>query len=113
MRSFERSAYVVFLIASIIAVVVAISLVIARHVAASRWLASAGLIATITGLFQLQVSELFEKIIQKYSDDQRYPGGPPSHITRQIIDNPDAPVKTGFRNFLFFSPKTGLWIIVI
>ena len=51
--------------------------------------------------------------MDKYSDDQRYPGGPPSHITREIVDDPDAAARTALRNFLFFEPKTGLWLIIV
>jgi len=48
-------------------------------------------LATAAGVVQLEVSGLFQKIMDVYGDEEKYPYGPPSHITRQIIDNPDRP----------------------
>jgi hypothetical protein len=79
----------------------------------ARWLVTLGLVSTVAGIIQLEVSGVFEKIIDKYMDEEKYPYGPPSSITRQIIDNPDAPVRTNFRNLAFHDSRTGFWLIVV
>lgn len=76
-----------------------------------HWLNTAGLLFDIAGLVQLEVSGVFARIIDEYGDEEKWPGGPPSRITREIIDNPDTPLRTGFRNWLFFEGSTGLWFI--
>ncbi len=81
--------------------------------ASGKWFASMGLLATAAGVVQLEVSGLFEKIMEVYGDDDKYPYGPPSYITRQIIDNPDRPFSTWTRNTLFFRVSTGFWLIVL
>ena len=79
----------------------------------SKCLLTTGLFSTAAGLVQLEVSGFFEKIMEKYGDEKKYPGGPPSIITRQIIDNPDTPVRTWLRNICFFKARTGFWLIVL
>lgn len=80
---------------------------------ADHWLNTTGLLLDIAGLVQLEVSGVFARIMEIYGDEERYPGGPPSNITREIIDNPDAPIRTGLRNWLFFDGATGLWFIFV
>lgn len=79
---------------------------------ASKWLTTSGLIFDMAGLVQLNISGLFECIIEKYGDETKYPYGPPSHITRRIIDDPDNPLRTRVRNVLYFDSKTGFRLIV-
>lgn len=79
----------------------------------SKWVESAGLIFDIAGVVQLEISGLFEHYLEKYGDVGKYPYGPPSHITRQIIDNPDTPIRTWIRNTAFFEKRTGFWLLVI
>jgi hypothetical protein len=79
----------------------------------SKWLSSAGLMFDLAGIVQLEISGLFERIINKYGDEEKYPGGPPSHITRRIIDDPDKPIRSYLHNLLFFELKTGFRLIVI
>ena len=67
----------------------------------------------LAGIVQLEISGLFERIIDKYGDVEKYPSGPPSHITRKIIDNPDTPIRTYVRNLPFYELKTGFRLIVI
>jgi hypothetical protein len=77
-----------------------------------RWIGTAGLITALAGFIQLDVSGFFDALIENYLDSGIHPGGPPSRITREIIDNPDAPLRTGARNWLFFHPKTGFWLVI-
>jgi hypothetical protein len=79
----------------------------------SKWLTSAGLMFDLAGIVQLEISGLFGRIIDEYDDEKKYPYGPPSHITRKIIDNPDRPVRTHLRNTLFFELRTGFRLIVL
>ena len=89
------------------------SLVLAFVFERSKWLSSAGLLFDLAGIVQLEISGLFERIIEKYGDDEKYPHGPPSYITRRIIDDPDRPIRTYLRNMLFFELKTGFRLIVL
>ena len=79
----------------------------------SKLVNSAGLLFDVAGVVQLSISDLFTEILEKYGDEQAFPLGPPSAITRMIIDNPDAPVRTGVRNTLFFSARTGFYFLLI
>jgi|GEM_PF-1913785 len=112
-KKFERYAFVILFIITVSCLILGIYSFICNFPDSQKWIGTSGLLATITGLFQLEVSGLFEKIMEKFSDETKFPYGPPSHITRQIIDNPDAPLRTWFRNTFFFKVSTGFWLIVI
>jgi hypothetical protein len=79
----------------------------------SRWLGTSGLLATMAGVVQLEVSGLFQRIMDLYGDEDKYPFGPPSSIVREIIDHPDRPVATWLRNTTFHNLRTGFWLIVV
>jgi hypothetical protein len=66
----------------------------------------------IAGIIQLELSGAFDSIINKYGDSEKYPHGPPSPITRQIIDNPDTPVLNRVQGQLFFQHRTGIWLLI-
>lgn len=70
-----------------------------------------GLLA-LSSLYQLRISGWFEKVMALYGDEEKFPFGPPSHITRQIIDNPDQPILTAIRNYLFLDPNCGAHLAV-
>lgn len=112
MKRHERWALVVLLVAAGGSLLVGLNAICHQCAGGSRLIATAGLLATIAGVVQLDISGLFDKVIEEYSDANRWPHGPPSHITRQIIDNPDRPVATLFRNALFFHTRTGFWLII-
>jgi hypothetical protein len=77
-----------------------------------KLIASCGLLATLTGLVQLEISGLFDRISKEYGDEEKYPDSPPSYITREIIDDPDHPFRNWLRNVAFFRPETGFLFIV-
>jgi hypothetical protein len=79
----------------------------------SKWLSTSGLLFDIAGIVQLEISGLFDKVFEQYNDVEQYPGGPPSNITRQIIDDPDRPLRTGLRNWLFFEHRSGFYFIAL
>jgi hypothetical protein len=77
-----------------------------------KWVNSAGLMFDVAGVIQLHVSGLFDEIIHKYGDEEKYPLGPPSHITRKIIDDPDRPMRMWIRTFLFLESTTGFYLLL-
>jgi hypothetical protein len=77
-----------------------------------KWINSAGLLFDVGGIVQLHISGLFDRIIDKYGNVEEYPYGPPSRITRAIIDDPDSPIRTWLRNFLFFESNTGFYLLL-
>jgi len=101
---------VLSLCAGVVALFLAFSSLGSPHV--DRWVNSAGLLFTVSGVFQLEVSGLFSKLIDYYGNTEKFPFGPPSHITRQVSDEPDRPIATQLRNALFFRVRTGFWLIV-
>ena len=112
-KKFERYAFVVLLFITLICLIVGIYSLITDGSNTDKWLASSGLIATAAGVFQLEVSGLFKRIMEVYGNEEKYPYGPPSYITRQIIDNPDRPFATLVRNTFFFNVTTGFWLIIL
>jgi hypothetical protein len=110
---FERFAFVAFLLLTAGAGILGVYYTIRGLSNAAKWVGTSGLLATVTGVIQLEVSGLFEKIRTHYGDAERYPYGAPSYITREIIDNPDRPYATWLRNTCFFNARTGFWLIVL
>jgi len=76
---------------------------------AGRLLNSAVELMGLASVLQLRVSGWFDFVVEDYGDEEKYPFGPPSHITRQIIqmDDPDQPTMRVVRNFLFVEAETG------
>ena len=112
MTRYKRVAVVVSLLFTFAAVVQGLYSLFAGGAGAARWLATAGLLATVNGVLQIDYSELFQRLIEHYTDEVKYPYGPPSHITREIIDNPERQFAMWLRRVLFFDPRTGLWLII-
>ena len=80
---------------------------------AVKWIGTSGLLATVTGVVQLEVSGLSEKVMAHYGNDEKYPFGLPSYTTREIIDNPDRPFVTWLRNTCYVDARTGFWFVFI
>jgi hypothetical protein len=83
------------------------------HLTMSKLVGSSGLFFDIAGILQLEISGAFESIMDKYGNVDEYPGGPPSRIARQIIDDPDAPIRTALRNTMFFEHRTGIRLLIV
>lgn len=115
-KKLERHLLVVLLIATagttIAAVLSFIPCVNLWSATTSDLFATAGLLAALSGFVQIDVTDFFTKVLERYSDDDKFPFGPPSHVTREIIDNPDKPVSTEIRNRLFMRPGIGFWIVI-
>ncbi len=112
-KRYERYAFVILLLLTIASAIIGVWCALRSLPAAAKWIGTSGLLATVTGVVQLEVSGLFEKILTHYGHDEKYPYGPPSYITREIIDNPDRPFSTWLRNTCYFNARTGFWLIVL
>jgi len=111
LKRFDRVALLLSLACASVALILGIVSWFNGSSLVGKWLATAGLLFTLSGIFQLEVSGLFTKLIEHYGNEKEYPYGPPSHITREIIDNPDTPARTAVRNVFYFNMRTGFWLI--
>ena len=111
-KRYERFAFVMLLLLTTGTGILGAYCALKGISSAAKWIGTSGLLATVTGVVQLEVSGLFEKILTHYGDSEKYPYGPPSYITREIIDNPDRPFATWLRNTCYFNARTGFWLIV-
>lgn len=109
----ERNTFVALLLASFAAGLLGLYSVVFGWSNASKLLATSGLLFTVTGVVQLEVSGFFAKICDEYSDEKKYPFGPPSYVTREIIYNPDTTFRSWLKGFMFFNISLGFWLIVI
>lgn len=112
-KRYERIAFMLLLILTLLVTAIGIWSLFQRLPNCSKWLGTGGLLATVTGVVQLEVSGLFARVIEHYSDEEKYPYGPPSYVTREIIDHPDRPLLMWMRNMCFFNLGTGFWLIVV
>lgn len=103
----QQIALLALLLMTLISLALGLAGFFVGSLAVSKWMQTASSLAGISSIIQLQISGLFEKWLAEYGDAEKYPYGPPSHITRQIIDNPDFPLQTAIRNTLFYDPYTG------
>jgi hypothetical protein len=99
-----RSLLCLLLIASVA------SLLLATPQASGKWVSTSGLFFDLSGVIQLAIAGVFERIMSKYQDAEI---GPPSYIARRIIDDPDRPRAMWLRNTLFYDARTGFWLIVL
>lgn len=112
-KRYERKAFIILAFITILTVLKGIYIIIQGEPNVAKWIGTSGLLATVTGVVQLEISGLFEKIITHYTDEEKYPYGPTSYITREIIDNPDQPILSWLKYTCFFELRTGFWLIVI
>jgi hypothetical protein len=97
------------LLGAAVALVLAFSFPIYR----GKWLTSAGLMFDIAGIAQLDIVGFMEHIAERYSNEEKYPYGPPGHITRRIIADESAPIINWVKQKLFYEPRSGFRMIVI
>ncbi|NTI86061.1 hypothetical protein G6L87_03165 [Agrobacterium rhizogenes] len=72
---------------------------------------ASGLFA-LSSLVQLKESGWFDRVIEIYGDDEKFPFGPPSHITRWINFNPDKPILSWVAATLFLESRTAAYLAV-
>ncbi len=94
-------------------VTTAVSVICAFFICGSKLLATGGLLLTIAGIMQLEVTDFFRDIFDEYNDETKYPGGPPSSIARRVIDNPDTPNANMIESILFYQRKTGVYFLIV
>lgn len=109
-----RFEWRVILVGILLAVVVCLVIGFGFTVPENRgkWINSAGLLFDVAGVVQLHVSGLFDEILNLYGEE-KFPFGPPSHITRKIIDDPDSPIMMWIRTNLFFEGRTGFYFLLL
>ena len=113
-KRLERIFLVLMAVGSMTSLCFGLFLAITGWSNASRWLATSGLLFTLTALVQLEVCGFFQKLIDHFGDVERYPYGPPSYITREIIDSPDQFEWLGLlRDRLFYQASTGFWLTIL
>lgn len=112
MKKYERQTLIAVLTISVILISAGVWSYIGAMKNSGRIISSAGLVVALAGLIQLEVSGFFSEFLNKFDNEEKYPYGPPSYITREIIDNPDRPIRTKMRNLAFFDVRTGFWLIV-
>lgn len=109
----EKTLTVLVILTAVAFVLAVLSVFFAPLIGAThKWLATFGVLATITGVVQLVVSKKYSSLIESVSDEKEYPYGPPSRITRKIIDNPDRPVTAKIRNLIYFDPEFSLFLTI-
>jgi len=112
-KKYEQTAFVVVAVAAVGTGVLGIYCGATGWSNASKLIGTSGLLATLAGVLQLEVSGLFTKIFEEYGDVEKYPYGPPSYITREVIANPDSLALVWLKGVAFHNPATGFWCIVV
>lgn len=109
----DRRLLVVLLVAATVCTAVTLAGLHYDCVPMAKWLNTASGFFGLSAIFQARASGWFDKVLEFYGDDEKLPYGPPSHITREIIDNPDTPIRTWLRNTLFFEARTALVLGIV
>lgn len=109
----DRRIFLVLLTAAIVCTVVAVSGVHYDYVPTAKWLNTASGLYGLSAIFQARASGWFERLLEKYGDGEKFPYGPPSHITREVIESPDTPIRTSLRNTLFAEPGTAIILAIL
>jgi len=109
----DRRFLVVLLVAAIACMAVTLAGLRYDCVPMAKWLNTASGFFALSAIFQARASGWFDSVLQFYGDEKKFPYGPPSQITREIIDNPDTPIRTWLRNTLFFEARTALVLGIV
>jgi hypothetical protein len=88
-----------------------ISLLLAPFGRAGRWLSTAGLLFDLAGVVQLYISGLIEAWLNRFADTTKYPGGPPSHVTRWLSEE-KTPLAI-LNDRLFVDVRIGFYLIFL
>lgn len=112
-KYYERVVFILIFSLSICAFIIGLCSIFSDLHNGGKWFNTAGGLAISAGIVQLKVSGFFSRVIEHYADEKKYPFGPPSYITREIIDNPDKPVLMWFRDVFFFKEETAFWLALL
>jgi hypothetical protein len=104
-----RTVFVIVLAAAVISTIAALLSALGGPFSASRLMNSAAALMGLASVLQLRVSGWFDFAMEQFGDVEKYPFGPPAHVTRDLIqiDNPEQPIRRVVRNFLFTNSETG------
>lgn len=111
-KRLTKIAFLSCLGASVISLIFGVWSVWELPAISGKLVTSGGILMALAGVLQLEISNFFQNLFAEYSDIERYPGWAPSHIARQVIDNPDRPIATKVRNLSFFDVQTALWLVI-
>jgi hypothetical protein len=79
----------------------------------SRWAGTVSGLSVCAAFYQGISSGWYRSIMTEIgsADFQRdHPFGPPGHIARFIVDNPDHPIENAIRDILFYDPWLAAWL---
>lgn len=114
MYNWKLGTLVVLLLALMASVAASIYASISGCWPTGKLLSTASAFAALAGIVQLTVSGLWEKTIAYYEDrPAEFPYGAPSNVMREIIWNPDTPIRSSIRSYIVFNTSTALWLAVI
>jgi len=80
---------------------------------AGKILGTMSAVSALAAIAQLSVSGFWERVLEPFKDDAKFPYGPPSAIVREVIDNPDTPIRSEIRRRVFFDPTTGAFLGIV
>jgi hypothetical protein len=110
----DRRLLSVFLIAAIACTAVTLAGFQFDGVPMAKWLNTASGFFALSAIFQARASGWFDKVLEFYGDEEKFPYGPPSHITRDLsVSNPDTPIRAWLRNTLFYDAHTALVLGIV
>ena len=109
----KKKIFILFVVITLIVLTLGAAKFFGFYQSTKNYLVIAGMLFQLTGLYQIEVSGFFDRIYEKYSDEEKYPYGPPSHVTRTIIDDVDHPRLTWVSNYFFRNTKFGFNLIVV
>lgn len=78
-----------------------------------RLLIAVGILCEVSGIVQFIGSMRFVAMLRTYSDVTKYPYGPPSHMMRRVVDDPDAPKSVRVEDALTQKPWIGGGVFAI
>lgn len=111
----KKNIYILIflLIIDLLILTLLIQSIILNSSKASQLIQTFGITLGLTGFYQVANSDFFGMILNKLQRADGISSSLPSHLVRQVIDNPDRPLRTKLRNLIFFEPKTGFYLIVL
>lgn len=80
----------------------------------AKWLNTASGFFALSAIFQARASGWFDRVLEFYGDEEKFPHGPPSHIMRDLsASDPATPIRAWLRNALFYEARTALFLVIV
>ncbi|STX39852.1 hypothetical protein [Legionella feeleii] len=77
-----------------------------------KLLESSAVLFDIAGLLQLELAGFFDHLFKELCDEEKFPYGPPSSITREILGTPEIQPLISLRALFFYNKKLGLSLLL-